>query len=113
MYKLSVQGNIIIEVSDYDYYNHWIGIVEITSSLGGLLGGHFDMHDRNGNILEKHAQYLHENINLVEDDVFRALLSVFETQFMEIIALDQEAITTLSQVLGLETPKKVRDYKLL
>ena len=112
MRKWSVQGNTI-ELSDYDYYNQWIGIIEIMSSLGGLLGGYFDMHDKNGNILERHAQYLHENIHLVEDKVFRALLSIFEAQFMEIIALEQDAIATLSQVLGLEMPKTVRDYKLL
>ena len=112
MHKWSVQGKVV-ELSDYDYYNQWIGIIKATNNLGGLLGGYFDMHDENGNILEKQGKYLHENISLVNDKVFRKLLDDFETQFTRIIALDQEAITTLAQILGMETPKKARDYEAL
>jgi hypothetical protein len=112
MHKWSVHGNVV-EVSDYDYFNHWIGVIQVTNSLGGLLGGYFDIHDKNGNILEKHAKYLQENISLVEDQDFRNRLNSFEAQFQEVIALDQEAFATLSQVLRLEPPKKTRDYKAL
>lgn len=112
MHKWSVQGNIV-ELSDYDYFNQWIGVIQVTNSLGGLLGGYFDLHDQNGNVLEKHAKYLQENVSLVEDQEFRNLLNDFEAQFKEIIALEQEAITTLAQILGMETPKQARDYRAL
>jgi hypothetical protein len=112
MNKWSINGNVI-ELSDYDYYNQWIGTIISTNYLGGFLGGYFDKHDQNGNILEKHAKYLHENISHVEDGTFRDLLHSFEEEFSEIIALDKEAIATLARVLGLDAPKKTQDYKTL
>jgi hypothetical protein len=112
MNKWSVQGKVV-ELSDYDFYNQWVGMIMLTNDLGGLLGGYFDMHDQNGNLLEKHSEYLHENINLVEDKIFRALLTELETQFMKIVALDQEAVATLAQVLGVAKPEKPQDYRAL
>ena len=112
MKKWSFQG-VVVELSDHDYYDQWIGIIMVTGDLGGVLGGFFDMHDKNGNILEKHAKYLRENIDLVEDKDFNVLLNDFEKQFKEIVALDQEVVATLAQVLGMDIPKKQQDYKLL
>jgi len=85
----------------------------VTGNFGGILGGFFDMHDKNGNLLEKHAKYLRENIDLVEDKVFNALLNDLETEFKEIMNLDQEAVATLAQVLGVEIPKTEKEYRSL
>jgi hypothetical protein len=112
MKKWSVYGKII-ELSDYDYYDQWIGIIMVTGNLGGILSGFFDLHDKNGNLLEKHAKYLRENINLVEDKVFNALLNELESEFKEIMNLDQEAVVTLAQVLSMETPKIEKEYRSL
>lgn len=112
MKKWSVKGKVVV-LSDDDYYNQWIGIVMLTDDLGGLLGGNLDLHDENGTVLEKHAEYLRENINLVENEFFLGLLSGFETQFMKVIALDHEVVATLSEVLGLGVPKKKQDFTLL
>ena len=112
MNKWSVQGKVV-ELSDYDYYSQWVGIILLTNDLGGLLGGYFDMHAQNGNLLEKYTKYLQENINLVEDKIFRALLAELETQFIKIKALDQEAVATLAQVLGVAKPEKPQDYRSL
>ena len=112
MNKWYVHDNVI-ELSDYDYYNQWIGTIISTNYLGGLLGGYFDKHEKNGNILEKHAEFLRVNINLVKDDTFRNLLNDFEEKFYKLIDLDKEAITILAGVLGLEVPKISQDYKTL
>src|SRR6185436_6685354 len=101
MHKWIIQ-NRVVELSDYDRYNYWLGIIGSTCNLGGLLGGSLDIHDQ---LLKKHAQFLHENIQLVENPLFSALLQDLEAQFMEIIALDQEAIAKLAQRRNLETPK--------
>ena len=100
MNKWYAEGNVI-ELSDYDYYNQWLGTIISTNYLGGLLGGYFDKHEKNGNILEKHSESLRENINLVKDKTFRNLLNDFEVMFTEIISLDKEAINYETSVLHL------------
>jgi hypothetical protein len=112
MKKWFVQGQLV-ELSDYDYYNQWLGLIMLTNGLGGLLSGYYDMHDRNGNLLENNANYLHENILLVEDKIFVVLLKDYEKQFMKVIGLDKEAISKLAQTLGLEAPKSLKDYRTL
>jgi hypothetical protein len=112
MNKWYAHGNFI-ELPDYDYYNQWIGTIISTNYLGGLLGGYFDKREKNGNVLEIHAEFLHENINLVKDETFRSLLNDFEEKFNELIDLDKEVITILAGVLGLEVPKESQDYKTL
>jgi|CXWL01.1.fsa_nt_gi hypothetical protein len=112
MNKWYAHGNVI-ELPDYDYYNQWIGTIISTNYLGGLLGGYFDKLEKNSNILEIQAEFLHENINLVKDKAFRNLLNDFEAKFNELIDLDKEVITILAGVLGLEVPKESQDYKTL
>ena len=112
MHKWMV-GDQVVELADYDYYNQWLGALTLTQGLQGLLGGYFDMHDRQGNLLEKYAEYIHENSRLVEDSLFGCLLKEYETQFAEIIALDREAVCVLAGVLGVEAPKNARDYRRL
>jgi hypothetical protein len=112
MKKWFVQGKVV-ELSDYDYYNQWLGLIMLTNGLGGLLSGYFDMHDRNGKLLENNANYLHKNILLVGDIIFVAILKNYEKQFMKVMELDKEAISTLAQILGLESPKSLKDYRTL
>ena|SRR5436190_585359 len=109
MHKWIVQ-NRVVEMSDYDYYNYWLGVIGATDNLGGLLSGSLDIHN---NLLKKHAQFLHENIRLVENPLFSALLQDLEAQFMEIISLDQEAIAKLARILNLEMPRTTKEFKRL
>ncbi len=102
-----------IELSKHDYYNHWLGIVTTTCSLGGLLGGYIDLIKGNQRFLAKHADQLHQNIIHVEDDAFRDLLNHLEIQFKQIVASDNEAVAKLANLLGVETPKSAKDYKAL
>jgi hypothetical protein len=112
MYKWTVQGQLA-ELSEYDYYDTWLGVIETTMYLGGLLGGYFDLHDKNGSLLENHAYYLQENVNLVEDQALRAMLKKYEKLFADVIKLDHEAVAQLAQALDMEMPKSTKEYKLI